>query len=247
MRRAELEAFAVRLITALGRSPLFEVTRPEVTAAGLTAIAADPVYTRAWGSGWRAMRDGADVSSESERMWISPSWEIYERWCYVALRKSLAARRPDWNWQRGHAGEAWKVTGPGVDGELLLQPTFRAGPSENRKMWSVSRERQPDIIFKLIRSGTPQFVVFDAKYRTSRPNVLDAMESAHIYQDSLRIGSNRPIGSLLLVPAGGGAPWLESMDFQNLHRVGISIMVPGHQVALPGFVTDLLIDDEGVA
>ena len=32
----------------------------------------------------------------------------------------------------------------------------------------------------------------DAKYRTSRVAVLDAMASAHIYQDSLRIGACRP-------------------------------------------------------
>jgi hypothetical protein len=82
--------------------------------------------------------------------------------------------------------------------------------------------------------------VFDAKYRASRANVLEAMASAHIYQDSLRIGGDRPAGSLLLVPAAGGAPWLESPEFQGRHRVGISIMAPGREVGLPAFVTELL-------
>ena len=88
LRRGQLETLIAQLVAVLRRSPLCDVTRPEVTAAGLTAIAADPAYASDWRSGWQAMRDGADLSSEPERMWLSPSWEIYERWCHCAAKSS---------------------------------------------------------------------------------------------------------------------------------------------------------------
>jgi hypothetical protein len=104
----------------------------------------------------------------------------------------------------------------------------------------VSGEREPDIVLTIRRGNGLRFVVFDAKYRVTRSAVLDAMTSAHIYQDSLRIGSVRPTGSLLLVPAPGGAPWLERGAFQDEHRVGIVEFAPGRDPALPAFVLELL-------
>jgi hypothetical protein len=81
--------------------------------------------------------------------------------------------------------------------------------------------------------------VLDAKYRTSRVNVLDAMESAHIYQDALRMSDRRPAGSLLLVPRGGGAPWLEDVAFQAEHRVGVHALSPIGDNHLPALVRHL--------
>jgi hypothetical protein len=109
-------------------------------------------------------------------------------------------------------------------------------------MWSISKQRVPDLVLKVERAGDLRFVVLDAKYRTSRDSVLDAMESAHIYQDSLRIGSRRPEGSLLIVPSGGGAPWLEDPEFQTEHRVGIHVLSLELDTTLPGLVMELLGD-----
>jgi hypothetical protein len=50
-----------------------------LVAAGLNAISADPVYSRAWDRGWRALRSGVGGSPTEERLWTSPTWEIYER------------------------------------------------------------------------------------------------------------------------------------------------------------------------
>jgi hypothetical protein len=83
-------------------------------------------------------------------------------------------------------------------------------------------------------------VVLDVKYRTSRVNVLDAMASAHVYQDSLRIGSRRPSATLLLIPAGGGAKWLEGIAFHSEHRVGVHVFSPGSNAAVPAIVTAAL-------
>ena len=83
-----------------------------------------------------------------------------------------------------------------------------------------------------------RFIVLDAKYRVSRENVLDAMGKAHIYQDSLRLGPHRPDLTLLLVPAGGGAPWLEQPQIITEHRVGIVAMSP--ELELPAWFRDLI-------
>ena len=108
-------------------------------------------------------------------------------------------------------------------------------------MWSVSKERVPDLVFTIESSDGIRFVVLDAKYRTSRSNVLDAMASAHIYQDSLRIGSRRPGASLLLVPSGGGAHWLEGPQFQSTNHVGVHVLSTGGDIKLPTLLKQHLL------
>ena len=124
--------------------------------------------------------------------------------------------------------------------ELLLQPKFAANNPGTDNMWSISGQRIPDFVLKVERAGDLRFVVLDAKYRASRANVLDAIESAHIYQDSLRIRSRRPEGSLLIVPSSGGARWLEDPAFQEEHRVGIHVLSPEIDTPLPSLVAGVL-------
>jgi len=100
----------------------------------------------------------------------------------------------------------------------------------------------PDLVLRVERGDDLRFVVLDAKYRTLRSNVLDAMESAHIYQDSLRIGSRRQEGSLLVVPAPSEASWLEDPEFQTEHRVGIHVLSLERATTLPSLVMGLLGD-----
>ena len=239
-RKHFLDDFALQLRATLRKSPFRDVRRPEVTASGLTAIAADPVYARAWGLGWRALRLGIESPTTTERLWISPSWEIYERWCFMRVGQLLAAIRPAWKWQLHTNPHRWRGALEGAVGELLLQPTFGANRQNKQGMWSVSKQREPDIVLTVTKGQETQFVVLDAKYRATRANVLDAMESAHIYQDSLRIGPRRPESSVLVIPASGGAGWLEDPAFQAEHLVGAWTLAPGANAALPTCVTSLL-------
>lgn len=222
VRRQFLEHLETVLVAALRRPPFSLVPIAPVTAAGLTAVAADPMYARAWGLGWRAVRHGVDGAPSSERMWITPSWEIYERWCFARLTVLLEESHPGWNWRR-HSGSRHRVAGQrgNFHADLWLQPTFPARSEPGGSRWSISRQREPDIVFTLSGPEGTRFVVLDAKYRVTAANVLDAMASAHIYQDSLRIDSVRPEASFLLVPAGGGVPHLEAEAFQHEHRVGV--------------------------
>jgi hypothetical protein len=102
----------MQLATVLRRFPFPQVRRPEITAAGLTAIAADPIYSRAWGRGWRALRDGVETEMSTERLWVSPSWEIYERWCFLRLGKLLAFSTPSWQWSLQRNPRQWVGVGP---------------------------------------------------------------------------------------------------------------------------------------
>lgn len=232
-RRLFLDDLAAQFKLLVRQSPFADVQRPEMTAAGLTAIATDPTYSRAWGRGWRALRHGIESGESTERLWVSPSWEIYERWCFLRVGQLLDATLPAWNWRRLESPDRWVGSSSGRHAELRLQPTFSARECETETMWSISRERVPDLVLTVQDADAVRFVVLDAKYRTSRSNVLEAMGSAHIYQDSLRIGARRPDASLLLVPAVVDTNWLASPAFQQEHRVGIHKFSPDGDPALP--------------
>jgi hypothetical protein len=230
----------MQLVTVLRRFPFTEVRRPEVTAAGLTAITADPIYSRAWGRGWRALRHGVDSEIGTERLWMSPSWEIYERWCFLQVGKLLASSTPSWRWSLSLYPHRWIGVNADAQAELLLQPTFGAHSSRKQGMWSNSRQRVPDLVLIVRRLGATRFLVLDAKYRTSRTAVLEAMESAHIYQDSLRIGNRRPDATLLIVPSISNTHWLAAPEFQAEHRVGIFALSPGTTASLPYIIMSSL-------
>jgi len=228
-RRRDFLDRMVRQLRHLQRSsPLVEVTRFEISAAGLNAISADPAYASAYGLGWRILRHGIEGPPDSEHVWISPTWEIYERWCFVQLGNAIRALEPDYQWSisRNHKSKATSAfiasSGGQARIQLLLQPKFPAGDQGTKVGFqSISREREPDIVLTRTDRDGPKWYVLDAKYRTTRPNVLKAMASAHIYRDSLRWNERRPECAVLLVPRGGGAPWMEQPDFIRRHRVGI--------------------------
>lgn len=227
VRKTILADLDRRMVDQLRRSPFRDVTRPEITAAGLNAIASHPVYARAWRFGWKAMRTGVEGETLDDRLWTSTTWEVYERWCFARLASDLAATRPDLEWTPvefgGKGAEARAIgKGPNETIEILFQPSFPGRtPSAAHGFRSIAKGRYPDIVITHQVGEDRRFVVLDAKYRVSRPNVVDAMDSAHLYHDALRWGDERPWVSLLLVPRGGGANWLEEPDFRREHGVGV--------------------------
>lgn len=222
---------------ALRRAPFSQVSRAEITVAGLNAVSAHPLYARFWRLAWESLRTGVEGEGKEDLLPLSPTWEIYERWCYVSLCKKLKEWMPSLAWRRVSERCQEGRNGDGIRVQLLLQPTASCTQGEPRdRLWSVSRRRIPDIVLTWEGSSGSGFIVLDAKYRVSRENVLDAMQSAHIYQDALRMGQDRAEMSLLLVPEGGGAPWLEDEGAIKLHHVGV---VPFR----PGTVTPIWVKD----
>lgn len=231
-RREFLNDIGTRLDRLRRRSVLREVTRPAMTVAGLNAVSADPAYGRAWRLGWFILRRGIEGELADERLWISPTWEIYERWCFVRVAQWLAdTYAVEWS-ARGEktASDSHILKGRGRDGrrfDLRLQPTFLAWDDrrEQSSRRSISGQRRPDILLQI--DNDSRNILLDAKYRTTRGNVLDAMAAAHIYRDALRIDGRRIDSALLLIPRGGGAPWLEAPAFIREHAVGVVEMAPG--------------------
>ena len=228
-RRAILARIERSVSTAERRPPFTETRRPELSAAGLTAVAAHPLYSRFWRVGWEALRRGASLLDPKDPLPLGPSWEVYEHWCFVEVARLLRHWLPDWNWSASKArgGSRLRFSVKGCRGAcsvgLYLQKTAPSSNGQERSgLWSVSRELRPDLVVRWKRGERRGFVVLDAKYRTGRDSVLRGMaESAHVYRDALRWGTDRASASLLLVPCvKRGVEWLADEAYVARHCVG---------------------------
>lgn len=215
------------------RSPFQKASRPELTSAGLTAVAAHPLYSRLWRVGWEALRRGASPHDPADPLPLSPTWEVYERWCFVELARLLERWLPTFAWSVGREGEScWFQRGIGEDGLEIALYYQKAAPgtkgSERPGLWSVSRECRPDLVLRWRRGCRSGFLALDAKYRTDRRSILTGMaESAHLYRDALRWGSARPVASLLLVPrVRSELGWLAEESYPRRHGVGAVALRP---------------------
>jgi hypothetical protein len=244
VREQFLLGLECRLVRALRGPVLSAVSRAEITGAGLNIIAAHPVYARTHRLGWRALGLGFEDGGHDEDLWLPPTWELYERWCFVVVRRlllecglraieTIGEPRADLGWTGvdDHGRRIWL-------GFQVACATWSAkGEPEFR---SLSVTRYPDLVMTVEQGETKRWFVLDAKYRVSRSNVLDAMTSAHVYHDALRWRGQRPERALLLVPAGGGAPWLEEPGFHDEHRVGVIVAGPRSLDGLRGLLQSAL-------
>ena len=207
--------------------PLFsEVTSGETSSAGLTQIAAQPTYSRAYRLGCRSLSSDVEGADSNDQLHVAPSWGIYETWCYLRVLKTVAE-------VTGVEGvpcepnvvaaerSATFALGDDVMLEVLFQATFPSlKASSKRSGWSLSRERRPDIVLVRSQGDVAKSLVLDAKWRSGRENVLDAMASAHIYHDALRIGHVSSSMCLLLLPGEDTVQELEADAFIQAHGVG---------------------------
>ncbi|HFH3882457.1 nuclease domain-containing protein [Pseudomonas aeruginosa] len=246
-------AFLDGLYRALRRQqrmePFCHLSTQRITAAGLNAISAHPIYARAYRFGWHSLRPGVLGTTGEESLWISPSWEIYERWCYIKIVEQLRSLHPILKWEGRYPTQredciCWRGKGPEFTLEVWLQircPAIDRAPYEGFS--SLSKQRFPDIAVTLEAGGQRKFVILDAKYRTSRHGVLDGMASAHIYHDSLRWYGQRPSCALLLVPRAGEVEKLQSEDFWQEQGVGLAALGSDDDVdAIIRLLSRLLID-----
>ena len=217
------------------RYPVFRtVTRPEISVAGLNAISAQPDYGRAYQLAWKALNMGVLGDGRDDPLPMGPTWQIYERWCFLRVSQLLRAVAPSVVWgdlDDGRGSDAGRLELRGrMDNAVLtlyLQPLFPAWDNPSRRRFnSLSRQREPDIVLTIESPQARRFLVLDAKYRVSRSNVLDAMQSAHIYRDSLRWDGQAAWGSFLLIPKSGAADWLAASEFHEKFKVGTFELAP---------------------
>jgi len=226
-RRSEIvHELQMHLRRLARREPFCSVTRLSTSSAGLTAIAAHPAYARAQRYIWLSLQEGVGNDDAIESLPISPTWQVYERWCYLCTTELMRQIFPDVEWQQTRWGKfADQLRCHGRLGQfefaVWLQPRF--APWDQPSHWqcnTLSGERFPDITVTLDGPSGHAFMVLDAKYRASRTNVLDAMTSAHLYHDSLMWRGKRPWRSLLLVPRTDQVPWLAESAFHDTYGVG---------------------------
>ena len=105
--------------------------------------------------------------------------------------------------------------------EIHFQAKFPAlAPLSGKSCWSLSRERYPDILLLDVQDTGTRALVLDAKWRSGRGNLLEAMESAHIYHDALRVSGRPPSPCLLLLPGKPEIPALTTDEFIQSNGVG---------------------------
>ena len=230
-----LNDFQKRADRASCRLPFVEVSKAEVTAAGLNAVAAHPLYARFWRVSWEALRPGVKGPKLADWLPLNPTWGLYETWCFVKLSHWLEERLPELKWKNKSSTRPKDyrlLTGTSSDATVRLhfQRVFRNTGGNPREFWSVSRERRPDIVLDWKRGGEHGFLVLDAKYVASRDSVLREMASAHIYNDSLRMHAACPAASLLLTPASTDASWLETPEFIDEHDSGVLVLHPDREL-----------------
>lgn len=203
-----------------------EVSSSETTSAGLTQISALPSYSRAYRIGCRALATGIEGDNSADQLHVPPSWGIYETWCFIQVLRTVREVTQIQGIEANSIAVAAErcisfSLSNGASLEVLFQATFPAlKPSSKRLGWSLSRERRPDIVLVHYGEGGSKAFVLDAKWRSGRENVLDAMQSAHIYHDALRIDGYAPSFSLLLLPGTSAIPELEAVEFIRKHAIG---------------------------
>jgi hypothetical protein len=227
VRRELLDQLDIAFQRLQQRAPFSLIDCPEVSAAGLNAIASDPLYASAYRHAWQALRRGIAGARDDESAMSVPSWQVFERWCFIRVLQLLQARLPTATWSRQFPRSPldsilFRGSSSERQVDVQLQPRFPAWDQGRRQgFYSLSRERYPDIVVSVEDRRGRRFAVLDAKYRIARPNVLDAMQSAHVYRDSLRWGNLLPEFAVLLLPARCEAGWLHELDFIGTHSVGV--------------------------
>jgi hypothetical protein len=212
------------------------LSRRETTAHALVTASSNPDYSRAFSSSRKILRAGHDGVPSNDTLWLSPSWEIYERWCFLKIVDSLESAFDGLTMtlvQRGEKVDALTFGGQvqGIEIRAYLQLRFRSGNKPVKAGYgSVSAEFAPDIVVTVQRDTEHAFYIFDAKYRSKKANVLDAIRSAHVYRDALRWYSKPPRLSLLLVPRNDEAAWLNEQSFWTAERVGTCVTGSSHNL-----------------
>jgi hypothetical protein len=231
-RREALERFLDGLDHFRKRDPLAAVSRAELSAEGLTSIAAKPKYANARQVAWSILRPGMHGQAQEEMPWMSPTWHVYETWCMTRLFSAIKAELPELTWEPAMACNRQILLRGNIGGRqvnLYYQPEFKhsGGSMGLHGLASISATYRPDIVLTMEKPEAWQWWVLDAKYSCSRGSILKQMSSAHIYHDALRWRDRPPAQCLLLVPGmDWDDGWLHERAFHQKHGVGIAALAP---------------------
>ena len=250
-RADALELAERRLERRWHRGPLAGLPRRAASDGALMVVLDHPAYGRFHRLARRVLSARFEGLQTGDAP-VRPSFDLYELWCFLAVHTELARRLgPAWTWRGlgfgrllaldGTGGGA-RVVGKGPQGEVEISfnrtfPSMAAGPTADGRR-SLSRERRPDVVVAWNIENNVGWAIFDAKYRTGTRSLAEALESAHIYRDSLRWDAHggRCAGAWLLAPRrfvdGPCAEWW-SPGFWATEGLGVIEARPGSGLDLP--------------
>lgn len=240
-----LESTAERLDQLVARSFLAHLAAEPPGPTALLTLADDPTYARVLRLARRILgaKFSQDRGDEALPVPARASFELYELWCLLAVRRALDAALGDGSWTSGslrasallaHDLHELVLRRKLPEGEVMIGynltfQSYLSAPKADRV--ALTGERRPDLVVAWSPAeGSPTWLVLDAKYRVARGSVGEAFESLHIYRDGLRWGSfgGRPRAGLLLVPTVTAecAPWAEP-TFRDAHGLALWALRPG--------------------
>ncbi|MBQ8104241.1 MAG: DUF2357 domain-containing protein [Afipia sp.] len=217
---SETRRAATRLSEALMHPVLRELQPGEMTEGVVQVFADHPAYGRFAKLARRLLDPGLSINDNGGlAASLRRSWDLFEIYSLYRLLEGLEQALGDsWRFERkpiqGHVlsspaeGKCWHASHPsGLRWELYYQQRF--GRADSGPI-SITTVRYPDFCLALFDGGQLQhWVLLDAKYRTAPESINDALQSMHVYRDSLAWRSpdlrvSRADGGYLLVPAISG-------------------------------------------
>jgi hypothetical protein len=249
-RARQLLAGADVLESLLRKPPLGGIDPEPASESALLTLVDDPVYARVHSFGRLFLSPRFQLPPDASLLGapVRPSYELYELWTFLALRRLFEAQMPGAEWtedgvkklqffdENSH-GASYTARWPGR-GMLRVYfnlpfPGYLTRDARTGPRWSISKTRRPDLVVMWMpEKGSGRWLCLDAKYRTDAQNVADAFESVHIYHDALRwkdLGDKgRCEGAVLLIPkiAPKVDAWQEK-QFRDEHGVGVFCLTPG--------------------
>jgi hypothetical protein len=201
-----LEGIASSLLSTFPWFKRSGIKEHQDLSSGLTQMMQMPAYRRAARFNALLKSSTFDPSSNESPLPLNSTWGLYEQWCFECVAREIAKitglhLQPSYSVLTAGA-KAYVFNARSARIIVAAQVKFPSGPELERGSirYSISRERIPDIVLIIAYAGRTTWYIFDAKYRQSKANVLDAMASAHIYRDSLFLKENRCGAALLLTP-----------------------------------------------
>ncbi len=217
-RASVLEGMADRLRDLLWQSPLIDIEPAPLEDAAFLVILNDPLYATVHKYGRLLCNQSLSLQGKDFASSMSRSFDIYELWCFRETVRQFetelgmeatyrnvdtVSENPKWGTIAEFAIgiEVWQLEYNATFPHYI--PTD-ANNSTRTERYSLLGEQRPDIVVYYANPSANKHIwmALDAKYRTSKDNLLDAFSSAFAYNQSLldpRFGGHS-IGCYLLTP-----------------------------------------------
>jgi hypothetical protein len=237
---AENVELAVREIERVQRAPLFHAVRPEpLTDSVIQSLPDHPLYSAIHRVGCQLISPGLAFAPEQDiYSALKHSYDLFELAVLYRLVAGVSAGLPpDWHLtdqgsvkrlpreDRPPDGSIWIWTGPDEQElEMYYQARFASavGPPDIRPFSSLSVGRVPDYVLVYRRSNViVRWIILDAKYRSSRHSIHEALGDIHRYRDSLRMSGRAADAAYIIVPClQDDAELYGRSDYLKAHQLG---------------------------